>query len=83
MELRNLKHFWRLRRSAVFRAPPFGCIEPSRRSARLSASWRRQLGETLFDRAARDGSLTASGELLRDYAQRLLALRREAIKRAG
>ena len=36
------------------------------------------LGETLFDRAARDGSLTASGELLRDYAQRLLALRREA-----
>ncbi len=36
------------------------------------------LGETLFDRAARDGSLTAAGELLRDYAQRLLALRREA-----
>jgi len=36
------------------------------------------IGEPLFDRAARDGSLTASGELLRDYAQRLLALRREA-----
>jgi DNA-binding transcriptional LysR family regulator len=36
------------------------------------------VGETLFDRAARDGSLTASGVLLRDYAQRLLALRREA-----
>lgn len=36
------------------------------------------LGERLFDRAARDGSLTASGELLRDYALRLLALRREA-----
>lgn len=35
-------------------------------------------GETLFDRAARDGSLTAAGELLRDYALRLLALRREA-----
>ncbi len=39
------------------------------------------VGETLFDRAARDGSLTAAGELLRDYAQRLLALRREAVKR--
>jgi DNA-binding transcriptional LysR family regulator len=37
-----------------------------------------QVGETLFDRAARDGSLTASGELLREYALRLLALRREA-----
>ena len=35
-------------------------------------------GETLFDRAARDGSLTAAGVLLRDYALRLLALRREA-----
>jgi DNA-binding transcriptional LysR family regulator len=36
------------------------------------------VGEILFDRAARDGSLTAAGDLLRDYAQRLLALRREA-----
>ncbi len=37
-----------------------------------------QVGETLFDRPARDGSLTASGELLREYALRLVALRREA-----
>jgi len=36
------------------------------------------VGEILFDRAARDGSLTAAGVLLRDYALRLLALRREA-----
>ncbi|MGA3262625.1 MAG: LysR substrate-binding domain-containing protein [Terracidiphilus sp.] len=36
------------------------------------------VGETLFDRAARDGSLTAAGALLRDYALRLMALRREA-----
>src|ERR1017187_10676442 len=36
------------------------------------------LGETLFDRAARDGSLTAAGVLLHDYALRLMALRREA-----
>ena len=36
------------------------------------------VGEMLFDRAARDGSLTAPGVLLRDYALRLLALRREA-----
>jgi len=41
------------------------------------------VGETLFDRAARDGSLTASGELLRDYAQRLMALRREASSALG
>ena len=41
------------------------------------------LGETLFDRAARDGSLTAAGDLLRDYALRLLALRREASSALG
>uniref|UniRef100_E6QI63 Transcriptional regulator, LysR family n=1 Tax=mine drainage metagenome TaxID=410659 RepID=E6QI63_9ZZZZ len=37
-----------------------------------------ETGEVLFDRAARNGSLTAAGELLREYAVRLLALRREA-----
>ncbi len=36
------------------------------------------VGEALFDRAARDGTLTAAGKLLREYALRLLALRREA-----
>jgi len=36
------------------------------------------VGEVLLDRSARDGSLTAAGELLREYATRLLALRREA-----
>ena len=37
-----------------------------------------QLDEVLFDRSARDGQLTAAGELLREYAQRLLAMRHEA-----
>lgn len=41
------------------------------------------VGETLFDRAARDGSLTAAGALLRDYALRLLALRVEATSALG
>jgi DNA-binding transcriptional LysR family regulator len=41
------------------------------------------VGESLFDRAARDGSLTAAGILLRDYALRLLALRREAASALG
>jgi DNA-binding transcriptional LysR family regulator len=36
------------------------------------------IGETLFDRALRDGSLTAAGELLHGYALRLLQLRGEA-----
>jgi DNA-binding transcriptional LysR family regulator len=41
------------------------------------------IGETLFDRAAGDGTLTAAGTLLRDYALRLMALRREATSALG
>lgn len=37
-----------------------------------------ELGEPLFDRAQRDGSLTAAGEVLREYAGRMVGLRVEA-----
>ncbi len=37
-----------------------------------------ELGERLFERYARDGTLTAAGEVLRGYAERLLHLRGEA-----
>src|ERR1700759_806669 len=36
------------------------------------------LGEVLFERSARDGTLTAAGEVLCDYARRMLKLRNEA-----
>lgn len=38
-----------------------------------------ELGEPLFERSSRDGTLTASGKLLRSYAERLLRLRGETI----
>ena len=37
-----------------------------------------EFGEPLFERASRDGTLTAAGEVLREYADRLLSLRNEA-----
>jgi DNA-binding transcriptional LysR family regulator len=37
-----------------------------------------ELGERLFDRSSRDGTLTEAGRLLQDYAQRLLGLASEA-----
>lgn len=37
-----------------------------------------EMDEVLFDRAARDATLTATGEVLREYAERLLNLRGEA-----
>ena len=42
--------------------------------ARLEA----ELGETLLERAARDGSLTDAGEVLQEYARKMLNLRDEA-----
>lgn len=38
-----------------------------------------EIGEPLFERASRDGTLTASGRLLRGYAERLLRLRIETV----
>ena len=37
-----------------------------------------ELGELLFERTSRDGTLTDAGEVLREYAQKLLNLRAEA-----
>jgi DNA-binding transcriptional LysR family regulator len=37
-----------------------------------------ELGEVLFERSSRDGTLTAAGEVLQDYAARLIRLRGEA-----
>jgi DNA-binding transcriptional LysR family regulator len=37
-----------------------------------------ELGETLLERSSRDGSLTDAGEVLRDYALKLLNLRNDA-----
>jgi DNA-binding transcriptional LysR family regulator len=37
-----------------------------------------EAGELLFERTSREGTLTAAGQLLREYAERLLKLRREA-----
>jgi len=38
----------------------------------------REIGEALFDRSSRDGTLTDAGQLLQEYAQKLLNLRTEA-----
>jgi DNA-binding transcriptional LysR family regulator len=37
-----------------------------------------EIGEPLFERSSREGTLTAAGELLREHAQRMLKLRGEA-----
>jgi DNA-binding transcriptional LysR family regulator len=47
----------------------------------ISQSIRRleeEIGETLFDRSSKDGTLTAAGRVLLDYAQQMLNLRQSA-----
>src|SRR4029079_13993279 len=38
----------------------------------------REVGESLFDRSSRDGTLTDAGQMLREYSEKLLNLRSEA-----
>jgi DNA-binding transcriptional LysR family regulator len=42
------------------------------------AKLEQELGEVLFERTSRDGTLTDAGEVLREYAAKLLNLRTEA-----
>ena len=42
-----------------------------------------ELGESLFERSARDGSLTDAGAILHEYAHKLLNLRQEAADALG
>jgi len=46
--------------------------------SQIVAKLETELGETLFDRSLRDGTLTDAGGVLRDYAQKMLNLRKEA-----
>ena len=46
--------------------------------SQIVAKLEAELGEVLLDRASRDGTLTDAGEVLRDYATKLLNLRAEA-----
>src|SRR5579875_2616495 len=46
--------------------------------SQIVAKLEGELGETLLDRSLRDGTLTDAGEVLRDYAQKILNLRTEA-----
>jgi len=42
-----------------------------------------ELGESLFDRSNRSGTLTEAGEILLSYAQRMLNMREEALRAIG
>lgn len=47
--------------------------------SQIVAKLEAELGETLLDRTLRDGSLTDAGQVLREYAEKILNLRNEAL----
>lgn len=78
MELHDLRVFLAVSDERGFSraALKLGCTQPA-----VSQALRRlelELGEALIDRASRDGRLTEAGEVLRDYAVRVLRLTDEA-----
>lgn len=46
--------------------------------SQVIAKLESELGETLLERSSRDGTLTDAGEVLREYAQKMLNLRADA-----
>src|ERR1700761_1216007 len=46
--------------------------------SQVIAKLEAELGETLLERSTRDGTLTDAGEVLREYAQKMLNLRTDA-----
>ncbi len=46
--------------------------------SQVIAKLEAELGETLLERSSRDGTLTDAGEVLREYAQKMLNLRNDA-----
>ncbi|MFY9853820.1 MAG: LysR substrate-binding domain-containing protein [Terracidiphilus sp.] len=78
MELNQLETFLAVAEEHSFSRAAVRLLRTQPAVSQVIRKLEASVGETLFDRAARDGSLTAAGVLLRDYALRLLALRREA-----
>ncbi|MGD0802338.1 MAG: LysR substrate-binding domain-containing protein [Terracidiphilus sp.] len=78
MELHQLETFLAVAEERSFSKAAVRLLRTQPAVSQVIRKLEAAVGETLFDRAARDGSLTAAGVLLREYALRLLALRREA-----
>jgi DNA-binding transcriptional LysR family regulator len=78
MELSELRVFLRVASERSFSR---AAMKLHRTQPAVSQSIRRiedALGERLFDRSTKDATLTEAGNLLRDYAERLLRLEEEA-----
>src|SRR5262249_28784708 len=78
MELNQLEAFIAVAQARSFSAAAkaLKCTQPA--VSQTVRKLEQELGESLFDRSSRDGTLTQAGTLLLDYAHKLINLRGEA-----
>src|SRR5271155_442618 len=79
MDIHQLETFLAVAEKKVFSRAAMRLPRPHPAVSQVVRKLESDLGEVLFERSARDGTLTAAGEVLRDYARKMLALRTEAV----
>ncbi len=72
------KRFWRWAEERSFSRAAARLHRTQPAVSQAIAKLEGELGEVLFERSSRDGTLTDAGEVLREYAAKLLNLRTEA-----
>jgi DNA-binding transcriptional LysR family regulator len=78
MDLQQLETFLAVVEERSFSRAALRLLRTQPAVSQVIRKLEEELGEPLFERALRDGSLTAAGEVLRAYAERLVGLRAEA-----
>jgi len=78
MDLFQLETFLAVAEERSFSRAAFRLHRTQPAVSQAIAKLETELGEVLLDRSSRDGTLTDAGEVLREYAQKLLNLRSEA-----
>ncbi|MGH9824701.1 MAG: LysR family transcriptional regulator, partial [Blastocatellia bacterium] len=78
MELSQLEIFLMVAREGSFSRAAEKLYRTQPAISQAIKKLEEELGEPLFDRSSRDGTMTDAGQLLHDYAQKLLNLRADA-----
>jgi DNA-binding transcriptional LysR family regulator len=78
MDLFQLEVFLAVAREGSFSRAAEKLFRTQPAVSQLIRKLEREVGESLFDRSSRDGTLTDAGQMLQEYAQKLLNLRGEA-----
>ncbi len=80
MDLFQLETFLAVTREGSFSRAAQKLFRTQPAVSQMVRKLEQEIGEPLFDRSSREGILTDAGEVLRDYAEKLLNMRGEALE---